>query len=87
MFYVVIWGNWVFNSKPSQCCIIGQRSAVGLSDYRWGPNGGDNNENFSYFTLDYGRVTSAIERVLEEHLVPVTMVGTYTVQYNVIPGE
>lgn len=77
-------GDTIFGGFIQQA---NQVNAVGLSDYRWGPNGGDNNENFSYFTLDYGRVTSAIERVLEEHLVPVTMVGTYTVQYNVIPGE
>lgn len=77
-------GDTIFGGFIQQA---NQSSAVGLSDYRWGPNGGDNNENFSYFTLDYGRVTSAVDRVLEEHLVPVTMVGTYTVQYNVIPGE
>lgn len=64
-----------------------QVSIVGISDYRWGPNGGDDNENFSYYTLDYGRVTSATERVVEEYLIPVNMIGNYTISWNTIPGE
>lgn len=64
-----------------------QSSVVGISDYRWGPNGGDNNENFSYYTLDYGRVTAATERIVADYLVPVNMIGNYTISWNTIPGE
>lgn len=64
-----------------------QLSVVGLSDYRWGPNGGNTNQDFSYYTLDYGRVTVAVKRVVEEHLLPVTMIGNYTIAWNKLPGD
>jgi len=64
-----------------------QLSIVGLSDYRWGPNGGNNNEDFSYYTMDYGRITVAVERVVEEHLLPVIMIGDYTIAWNTLPGD
>lgn len=64
-----------------------QPSVVGIADYRWGPNGGDTNENFSYYTLDYARVVDAVERVVENNLVPVDMIGNYTISWNTIPGE
>jgi hypothetical protein len=64
-----------------------QSSAIGLSDYRWGPSGGQNNQDFSYYTLDYGRVTSIVESMIDEHIVPVTMIGDYTLNWDVIPGD
>jgi phage tail-like protein len=64
-----------------------QSSAIGLSDYRWGASGGQNNQDFSYYTLDYGRVTSIVESMLDEHIVPVTMIGDYTLNWDVIPGD
>jgi len=62
-------------------------TTVGLSDYRWGASGGQNNQEFSYYTLDYGRVTSIVESMLDEHIVPVTMIGNYTLNWDVIPGD
>lgn len=64
-----------------------QPSIVGVADYRWGPNGGEDNENFSYYTLDYARVTNAVERVVEDTLIPVNMIGNYTIEWNTIPGD
>ena len=64
-----------------------QPSVVGIADYRWGPNGGDTNENFSYYTLDYARVVDAVERIVETNLVPVNMIGNYTISWNTIPGD
>lgn len=64
-----------------------QASPIGLSDYRWGPDGGNTNQDFSYYTLDYGRVVSAVTRVVEEHLLPITLINTYTIEWNVIPGD
>lgn len=64
-----------------------QASIVGVSDYRWGPNGGDDNENFSYYTLDYARITDAVERVVQNSLIPVTMIGDYTIEWDTIPGD
>ena len=64
-----------------------QPNIVGVADYRWGPNGGDDNENFSYYTLDYARITDAVGRVVEDTLIPVTMIGDYTIEWNTIPGD
>ncbi len=64
-----------------------QVSSVGLSDYRWGDSGGSPNQDFSHYTLDYGRVVATVERVLENNLIPVTMLGNYSIEWNKIPGE
>jgi hypothetical protein len=64
-----------------------QSNPVGMSDYRWGESGGNNNEDFSYYTLDYGRVVPIVERIVEQNLVPVNMIGQYTIEWNIIPGE
>ena len=64
-----------------------QPSVVGVSDYRWGKNGGSTNEDFSYYTLDYERIVTATERIVEEHLMPVNMIGQYTIEWDTIPGE
>jgi len=60
---------------------------VGTADYRWGSDGGSNNEDFSYYTLDYARITNVVERVVENDLIPVNMIGQYTIEWNTIPGE
>lgn len=62
-----------------------QPSVVGVFDYRWGGNG--INEDFSYYTLDYNRVVTATERIVEQNLMPVTMIGQYTIEWDTIPGE
>jgi phage tail-like protein len=64
-----------------------QVNAVGVYDYRWGTDGGNNNQDFSYYTLDYDRIVTATERIVEEHLMPVNMIGQYTIEWNTIPGE
>lgn len=64
-----------------------QVSAVGISDYRWGPGGGSPNQDFSYYTLDYGRVVPTVERILYNNLIPITMLGSYTVTWDVLPGD
>lgn len=64
-----------------------QVSAVGISDYRWGPGGGATNQDFSYYTLDYGRVVPTVERILYNNLMPITMLGNYTVTWDVLPGD
>lgn len=64
-----------------------QPSVVGVSDYRWGKSGGNTNEDFSYYTLDYERIVTATERIVEEYLIPVNMIGQYTIEWNTIPGE
>lgn len=62
-----------------------QPGVVGVFDYRWGVNGV--NEDFSYYTLDYNRVVTATERIVEEDLMPVNMLGQYTLEWDTIPGE
>lgn len=64
-----------------------QFNIVGVHDYRWGPDGNNNNEDFSYYTLDYDRVVTATERIVGEFLMPVNMIGHYTINWNAIPGE
>jgi len=64
-----------------------QPSVVGVSDYRWGKSGGNTNEDFSYYTLDYERIVTATERIVEEYLIPVNMIGQYTIEWDTIPGE
>ena len=64
-----------------------QVSAVGISDYRWGTGGGASNQDFSYYTLDYGRVVPTVERILYNNLMPITMLGNYTVTWDVLPGD
>lgn len=64
-----------------------QPNVVGIYDYRWGTDGGNNNEDFSYYTLDYDRIVTATERIVEEYLMPVNMIGQYTIEWNTIPGE
>ena len=64
-----------------------QASVIGNSDYRWGASGGNDNEDFSYYTLDYGRVTAAVERIVGEELIPVNMLATYAVSWDNIQGE
>ena len=62
-----------------------QFNAVGIYDYRWGSAGA--NQDFSYYTLDYDRIVTATERIVEEYLIPVNMIGQYTIQWDTIPGE
>jgi len=64
-----------------------QFNIVGVYDYRWGTDGGNDNEDFSYYTLDYDRVVTATERIVEEYLMPVNMIGQYTIEWNTIPGD
>ena len=64
-----------------------QPSVVGIADYRWGPNGGSNNQDFSYYTLDYARAVDTVTRVVSDHLIPVNMIGNYTISWNTIPGD
>lgn len=64
-----------------------QTSPIGISDYRWGANGGSTNVDFSYYTLDYARVVDTVTRVVENNLMPVDMIGNYTLAWNKIPGE
>lgn len=64
-----------------------QTSPIGITDYRWGANGGSTNVDFSYYTLDYARVVDTVERVVENNLVPVDMIGNYTLAWNKLPGD
>lgn len=77
-------GDHIFGGFVQQA---NQASVVGIADYRWGPNGGDTNQNFSYYTLDYARITNAVERIVSNNLVPVNMIGNYTISWNTIPGD
>ena len=74
-----VYGGFIFQAN--------QPNVVGTADYRWGPNGGDDNENFSYYTLDYARVSDVVNRVVSDSLIPVNMIGNYTISWNTIPGD
>ena len=75
-------GDDVFGGFVQQA---NQPNVVGVFDYRWGGEGA--HEAFSYYTLDYERVVTATERIVEEHLMPVNMIGQYSIQWDTIPGE
>lgn len=60
-------------------------SGEGVFDYFWGDGG--TNADFSYYLMDRGRTISTTERVLENYVVPVTMLGAYSVDWNYYPGK
>lgn len=60
-------------------------SGEGVFDYFWGDGG--NNADFSYYLMDRGRTISTTERVLDNYVVPVTMLGAYSVDWNYYPGK
>lgn len=59
----------------------------GLYDYHWGPNSGSGPyTDFSYYTLDYHRVQNVVDNVIENYIVPVTIVKNtdYVINWDVL---
>jgi hypothetical protein len=60
---------------------------AGLYDYHWGTSsGGASNTDFSYYTMDEHRVQKVVDNIIENYIVPVTIVkGTdYEINWNVL---
>ena len=60
---------------------------AGLYDYHWGPSaGGSSGTDFSYYTMDEHRVQKVVDNIIENYIVPVTIVkGTdYVINWNVL---
>lgn len=50
---------------------------AGSYDYHWGKNGGSGpHTDFSYYTLDFHRVKSVVDYVIEDYIMPVNIVKT-----------
>lgn len=59
----------------------------GLYDYHWGPNATSSpHTNFSYYTLDYHRVQSVVDNIIENYIVPVTVVKNddYFINWDIL---
>jgi hypothetical protein len=60
---------------------------AGLYDYHWGTSaGGSSGTDFSYYTMDEHRVQKVVDNIIENYIVPVTIVkGTdYVINWNVL---
>lgn len=56
---------------------------TGTFDYYWGNNGVYS--DYSYYLLDHERTIKTTERVLEDYIIPVTMLSNYTLDWNYYP--
>jgi hypothetical protein len=59
----------------------------GLYDYHWGPNADSSKDtDFSYYTLDYHRSQSVVDYIIENYIVPVTIVKNtdYIINWDVL---
>lgn len=59
----------------------------GAYDYHWGPNADSSpNTDFSYYTLDFHRVKSVVDNVIENYIVPVNIVKNtdYVINWDVL---
>lgn len=60
---------------------------AGAYDYHWGINAGSvTGTDFSYYTLDYKRVQTVVDNVIENYIVPVTIVKNtdYVINWDVL---
>jgi hypothetical protein len=60
---------------------------AGLYDYHWGASaGGSSGTDFSFYTMDEHRVQSVVDNVIENYIVPVTIVKNtdYQINWNVL---
>lgn len=57
----------------------------GTFDYYWGPAGAD--LDYSYYMLDHERVIKTVERVIAQSVIPVTMLDSYTIDWNYYIGK
>lgn len=66
---------------PSSSGVAG----TGVFDYFWGDNG--SNSDYSYYLMDRARTIVTTERVLDNYVVPVTMLNSYSLDWNYYPGK
>lgn len=60
---------------------------AGLYDYHWGSSaGGSSGTDFSYYTMDEHRVQKVVDNIIENYIVPVTIVKDmdYSINWNVL---
>lgn len=57
----------------------------GTFDYYWGAAGA--NVDYSYYMLDHERVIKTVERVIDQYVMPVTMLSLYTIDWNYYVGK
>lgn len=60
---------------------------AGLYDYHWGTSaGGASGTDFSYYTMDEHRVQKVVDNIIENYIVPVTIVKDmdYSINWNVL---
>lgn len=57
----------------------------GTFDYYWGAGGA--NQDYSYYILDRERTVNTTERILEDYVIPVTMLDDYELDWNYYVGN
>jgi hypothetical protein len=59
-------------------------AGTGTSDYRWA---GTRNSSFSYYTLDYQRISTVTEDIIKNYIAPVTIKDNVTLNWNYYYGK
>jgi hypothetical protein len=91
--------NWLFEPSTNGDYFSGntreggyvpiQTGAVGEGtfDYYWDTAGGGRNKSYSLYLLDHERTLKITERVLAQHVIPVTMLDDYIINWDYYPGK
>jgi hypothetical protein len=91
--------NWLFEPSTNGDYFSGntreggyvpiQTGAVGEGtfDYYWDTAGGGRNKSYSFYLLDHERTLKVTERVLAQHVIPVTMLDDYIINWDYYPGK
>lgn len=62
-------------------------SGQGTFDYYWDTAQGGANNAFSYYLMDHERTIKTTERVIEQYIMPVTMLNIYNINWDYYPGK
>ena len=82
-------GDFFTGNEPSGGFIPDPTGSTGegLYDYHWGQNAGSSQHtDFSYYTIDFARVKTVVDTVIENYIVPVTFVKNtdYEIRWDVL---
>ena len=59
----------------------------GTFDYYWDTAQGGANNAYSYYLMDHERTIKATDRVVDQYIMPVTMLSSYIINWDYYPGK